>query len=111
MLRRLLAASLIALAAGAGLAAAPAEAADRRVQLVNASSTTVVSFHASNAKRSSWEEDILGNDVLEPGQRVTVNIDDGTGACVFDFLSVLQGGQRIERRGINVCEITTYTIR
>ncbi|WP_159999590.1 hypothetical protein [Roseomonas sp. 18066] len=111
MLRRLLAASVIALAATVSLAPSSAEAADRRVQLVNASRTTVVSFHASNSKRSSWEEDILGNDVLEPGQSVTINIDDGTGACVFDFLTVLQGGQRIERRGINVCEVSTYTIR
>ncbi|ONG55912.1 hypothetical protein BKE38_07535 [Pseudoroseomonas deserti] len=111
MLRRFLAASLIAAAAAVSFAPSPAEAQDRRVQLVNASRTTIVSFHASNSKRSSWEEDILGNDVLEPGQSVTINIDDGTGACVFDFLTVLQGGQRIERRGVNVCEVSTYTIR
>ena len=40
-----------------------------------------------------------------------INIDDGSGACRFDFLSVLEGGRRIEQRNINVCEISTYTVR
>ena len=109
MLRRLLAAALLTLTAA--VVALPASAADRRVEVVNASRTTIVEFYASNSKRNSWEEDILGQNVLEPGKSVTVNIDDGTGACVFDFLTVLEGGQRIERRNVNVCEVSTYTIR
>jgi hypothetical protein len=93
------------------MAALPAAAADRKVELVNASRTTIVEFHASNANRSSYEEDILGKDVLEPGQSITIDIDDGTGACKFDFLTVMQGGRKIERRDVDVCEISTYTIR
>jgi hypothetical protein len=91
--------------------ALPAAAADRKVELVNASRTTIVEFHASNTDRASYEEDILGKDVLEPGQSITIDIDDGTGACKFDFLTVMQGGRKIERRGVDVCEISTYTIR
>lgn len=117
MLRRLLAVSLLALTT----ACAPqmmgqnvttvSGGADRRVQLVNASRSTIVQFYASNAKRSTWEEDILGQSVLEPGRAVMINIDDGTGSCIFDFLTVMQSGQRLERRGINVCEVSTYTVR
>jgi hypothetical protein len=65
--------------------ASPAEAADRRVEVVNASGRTMTEFYASNTNRSSWEEDILGNDVLPAGRSVTINIDDGSGACRFDF--------------------------
>ncbi len=62
-----------------------AAAQDRRVRIINASNVIVNSFQASNTSRKSWEEDILGSSVLAPGQSVMVNINDGTGACMFDF--------------------------
>jgi hypothetical protein len=91
--------------------ASPAEAADRRVEVVNASGRTMTEFYASNTNRSSWEEDILGNDVLPAGRSVTINIDDGSGACRFDFMAVLDGGRRVEQRNINVCEVSRHTVR
>lgn len=89
--------------------AAPAQA-NRRVRIINESSRTILEFHASNIGRSTYEEDMLGNRVLAPGQSVVANIDDGTGACRFDFLTVMAGGQRIERRDVNVCQIEVYRI-
>ena len=86
-------------------------AEDRRVEVVNRSGQELREFYASNSQRSSWEEDILGDKTVPNGRSVTINIDDGSGACRFDFLSVLEGGRRIEQRNINVCEISTYTVR
>lgn len=91
--------------------AAVAVRADRRVEVVNASGVPVMEFYASNISRSTWEEDILGNDVLMPGRSVMINIDDGSGACRFDFRAVLRDGRRIEQRDINVCQISRYVIR
>ncbi len=84
--------------------------ADRRVRLVNNSSKTIVSFYASNVRRDRWEEDILGRDMVAPRQSVTINIDDGTGACNFDFKTVMRGGQELIKRNVNVCQVSTYTI-
>ena len=68
---RLLSASLLFAAIGfASLLPDAASAQDRRVRIINASNVTVNSFHASNTNRKSWEEDILGNSVLAPGQSV-----------------------------------------
>lgn len=93
------------------LAPDAALAQDRRVRIVNASSVTVNSFYASNTQRSSWEEDILGNSVLAPGQSVMVNINDGSGACMFDFRAVLANGRKVESYGMNVCQISSWTVR
>ena len=93
------------------LAPDTASAQDRRVRIVNASNATVNSFYASNANRKSWEEDILGNSVLAPGQSVMVNINDGTGACIFDFRAVLANGRKVESYGMNVCQISSWTVR
>jgi hypothetical protein len=88
-----------------------ASAQDRRVRIINASNVTVNSFHASNNKRRSWEEDILGSSVLAPGQSIMVNINDGTGACMFDFKAVLANGRNVESYGMNVCQISSWTVR
>jgi hypothetical protein len=88
-----------------------AAAQDRRVRVVNASNATVNSFYASNTKRGSWEEDILGRSVLAPGQSVMINIDDGSGACMYDFKAVLATGRAIETYGMDVCRISSWTIR
>jgi hypothetical protein len=68
-------------------------------------------FYASNTKRRSWEEDILGNSVLPASRSVMINIDDGSGACMFDFRAVLSNGRVVEAYGMNVCRITSWTVR
>jgi hypothetical protein len=88
-----------------------ATAQDRRVRIINGTNTTVTHFYASNTRRSSWEEDILGSSVLPAGQGVMINIDDGSGACMFDFRTVLANGRRVEAYGMNVCRISSWTVR
>ena len=88
-----------------------AAAADRRVRIINNSNATLSQFYASNANRRSWEEDILGSSVLPAGGSVMINIDDRSGACVFDFKAVLANGRTIEAYGMNVCQITSWTVR
>jgi hypothetical protein len=86
-------------------------AQDRRVRIINGTGTTVTRFHASNTSRGTWEEDILGRSVLPAGHSVMINIDDGSGACMFDFRAVLANGRTIEAYGMNVCRITSWTIQ
>ena len=65
-------------------------------------------FYASNVRTSDWEEDILGDDVLANSDSIVMNIDDGTGACLFDFKAEFTNGQSLIRNNINVCEIADY---
>jgi len=88
-----------------------AAAQDRRVRIINATNVTLNSFYASNVNRKNWEEDILGNSVIPPGQSVMVNINDGTGACMFDFKAVMANGKKVEQYGLNVCQISSWTVR
>jgi hypothetical protein len=86
----------------------PAVAEDRRVRIINSTHHTMVQFYASNSSRTSWEEDILGQRVLPAGQSVMVNIDDGSGACLYDFKAVFDDGDVLTRSQINVCQISEY---
>ncbi|BCI51945.1 hypothetical protein NIIDNTM18_12230 [Mycolicibacterium litorale] len=91
-----------------GIAVAPASAQDRNVLIINETRHTIVEFYASNIGRDTWEEDILGEDVLAVGQSININIDDGTEACLYDFRVVFDDGSDLVRNRIDVCTIGTY---
>lgn len=108
MLKKLTISIMMAVIALIGLAAAPASAQDRNVTIINETRHTIVQFYASNIGRDTWEEDILGDDVLPVGQSVKINFDDGTEACLYDFKAVFGDGEELVRNRINVCSIGTY---
>jgi hypothetical protein len=84
-------------------------ALDRRVQINNETSYDIVEFYASNTGTTDWEEDILGSDVLQSGQSVMINIDDGQGYCKFDFLAVFEDGDQVVSSDNNVCELSQFS--
>jgi hypothetical protein len=92
-------------------ASAPVQSRDgrnRRVRIHNGTGWTMLRFYASNTSRSDWEEDMLGDDVLADNASIVMNIDDGSGACMFDFKAEFTNGQNLIRNNVNVCEIADY---
>lgn len=95
----------LALVAMSGMATAQ----NRVVEIVNDTGLTMMEFYASNVDRGSWEEDILGADVLPSGYSVDIDIDDGSGQCLFDFRAVFEDGSEADDYRVNVCELATFT--
>jgi hypothetical protein len=83
---------------------------NRNVLVVNNSGLTVTQFYGSNIGSTSWEEDILGANVLPAGSSVNVNFDDGSGYCTFDFKAVFADGSSVVENGIDVCATSQVTI-
>ncbi len=100
--------ALLALAVVAGVTV-DASAYDRRVRIVNESSYDIYEFYASNTGTNSWEEDILGRNILPAGHSVMIDIDDGSGYCRYDFLAVFEDGEEVVSGGNNVCELAVFT--
>lgn len=65
--------------------------------LVNSTNRTLEAFYASPPSSNNWEQDILGVDVLEPGQSTKITIDDGREDCLYDFKGVLGPGEGVGR--------------
>lgn len=84
---------------------------NRNVLVANRSGRTVYRFYGSNVGTNSWEEDILGSQVLPSGRSIMIDFTDGTGHCQFDFRVEFANGTYYEDYGINVCAVSTYTIR
>ena len=108
ILHAVLAALLVV--SGSCSAADSGDGKNRRVVVRNDSSQSIYNFYASRVSVNSWEEDILGNRTIPPGHERTINVDDGTGYCHYDFRAVMADGQTIERRNVNVCTAEVWTI-
>lgn len=81
---------------------------NRRVRIHNNTGWTMLRFYASDSRVDSWEEDMLGSGTLAAGSSVMMNIDDGSGACLYDFKAEFTNGQVLTRFNVNVCQIADY---
>ena len=104
--------------AGAALAASMAFAVGASAQTTepvhftidNATSSTMTSLHLSVPSTNSWEEDILGVDVVGAGESVDVTIDDNLPDCNYDMRADFDDGSHIDVRNVNFCELEGETI-
>ncbi len=99
--------------AGSLFLSAAAHATDgnnRVVDIINDTSVTMTEFYASNIDRTDWEEDILDGDYLRPGSEVSVDIDDGSGYCLFDLKAVFADGESVTQKRFDVCTEPSWRV-
>jgi hypothetical protein len=103
-------AAAIMLSAMPNAAAAAADGKNRKVTVENISTQTLRELYASPITAKTWEEDLLGQRTLTPGQSISANIDNGTPECNYDLKAVMANGTEHVKRGVNVCAISKWTI-
>lgn len=87
------------------LGAAPAYAEDLVFTLNNLSSGAVSEIYVSALESNNWEEDILGQDVVESGQTATITITGADGQCAWDVRLVYDDGSVTDERNIDLCNL------
>jgi hypothetical protein len=88
-----------------GLAgAAQAQSTDPSFRLNNRSNQTIMELYVSSSADSNWGRDLLGVNVLPPGQSFVVRLPNGQ--CMNDVRIVIEGGRNIDRMQINTCNLT-----
>lgn len=83
---------------------------DRRMDIINDTGRAVNNFYATNTTVKNWGRDLLGQDVIAPGQSYRLDFNDGTGHCVFDLRAVLDNGRFFERYRVNVCNESAWRL-
>lgn len=76
----------------------------------NATDNAMTALHLSTPSTNSWEEDILGVDVVAGGDSVEVTIDDNLEDCEYDIRADFDDGTHIDVRSVNFCELEGETI-
>jgi hypothetical protein len=89
--------------------AAQADRYNRVVTIINGTSANMREFYVASRDAKYWSKDILGQDVLYAGYQLDVNVDDGTGYCVYDVKAVFVDGSEVTDR-LNVCETGTWRV-
>lgn len=90
--------------------ALPALAQDVQYELVNDSPLTLIEFYSSPVADPDWGEDILGSQILGPGESGTVTIADGEEYCEYDFQFVMEDGSVVEGTA-DICATGTFILQ
>ncbi len=86
---------------------------ERDFTLTNGSATvTITHVYVSASTVDDWQEDILGQDVLEPGNSVNIHFskfDAGAGQCLYDIRVDGAGGEQGFLWNVDLCSTSTVT--
>jgi len=89
-----------------------ASAEDLVFTLKNGTNSTMTRFYTSPVNVEDWEEDVLGRDVLSPGESVRVTIADGRSVCKYDMKFEFTEDSDLDTTTDtqDLCELGEYTI-
>ena len=103
--RRLIALALAVAAAGT------ASAEERLLRVNNLADATIIRLYVSPSGAEDWGADVLASGMLEPGESMLLDYDDGSGTCVFDVKALYTTDEVSTLFGVNFCEIDDLNFR
>jgi hypothetical protein len=101
----------LGLACASLLLAVPASAENLDFNLVNKTGYTINEVYVSSAATNDWEEDVLGKDQLENGERAAIEFERDASGCNWDLKVVYDDGEEAEWGRLNLCSISSVTLR
>ncbi len=81
---------------------------NRVMDITNRTGVTMTHFYASSSYSNNWGPDQLGSTVLSSGTYMSIDFDDGTGSCLYDFRAVFADGDVLIANQVNVCRETGW---
>ena len=103
-------ATLLALSVALPLAGV-AHADERDFTLVNNSSAVLTHLYVSPTSADDWGDDILGRDVMAPGDSVLVYFTKfSPDGCGYDLRVTFQDGSTGTLLGVDLCATDTVTV-
>ncbi len=100
---------ITALAWALAISATAASLADRRDFTVhNQTSYQIKRLYVSPHNAENWEEDVLGQDVLQAGHSVTIHFSGAENTCYYDIKAVYEDGDKSIKMNLDLCRITDF---
>jgi hypothetical protein len=76
----------------------------------NQTRTPVVKLYVSDSRINDWEEDVLGDGILNPGETGKINFSGPSDWCLFDIKAVFSDGDEAEKYEVNLCKVGDFYI-
>ncbi len=83
---------------------------NRVVDIVNRTDSPMLQFYALKPTQRSKGQNLIEGSAIGSGSYLTLNFDDSTGRCVFDFRAEFSNGSETRRDAFNVCTETAWTV-
>lgn len=108
MFKRIAAAAIVS----AAFLSAPAVAGDQDFKLINRTGYQIDKVFVSPHNVKSWQEDVLGEDVLENGGNVDITFSRSEDTCNWDIKAIYEDGDvAVWTNGFNLCEVSEITVK
>ena len=88
----------------------PASTLDQHIQIINNTRVAIVEVYLAQVGTARWQEDLLGDDILQPANSAFLEIHDETGYCRFDMKTVFDDGTSLILRNVNICQMEGFAI-
>ena len=106
--------AVLAFAAPGGVGAQPAPAAAppasglHVVKLTNSGKTGITAVYVAPAGSPDLSDDLLGKQTADAGKTVTLRVRDPKAACSFDLQFLMNNGDTVTKKAVNLCETAAY---
>src|SRR5579885_1087092 len=111
MKRALLTAAAVAAAVMFAPALCVADDARQDFTLINDTGYTISEVYVSPVQADDWQEDVMGEDTLEDGQRVNIHFQRDETTCRWDLKVVYaDDNSSAEWGNVNLCSVSEITI-
>ncbi len=82
------------------------------ITIVNRTGVYIYGLYISPSNSESWEEDLMGMDVLAPGDSIDISFDGyNRKNCYWDIMITDENDDGLTWEGLNLCEIWRVTLR
>jgi len=95
-----------ALADASGSAAADEAPHANVVEIINDTPYTILHLYAHAESMSDWEEDALGEEIIEPGKRLKLDFNVGPNHCRFEMRIEFIDRDPLNLTGFDACRET-----
>jgi hypothetical protein len=90
--------------------ASPAFAGKQDFTVVNRTGYQIDKIFVAPSKSNDWEEDVMGDDVMEDGTSQPITFESGTSTCKYDLKAVYNDGDSAEWGNIDLCTVSKVTL-
>lgn len=84
--------------------------ARQNFSVVNTTGHVVVTLNVSPTSENEWGPDILGSNVLQPGQTASVVFDRAEQQCNYDIRATYDDQDTSDLRNVNLCQVGTVNL-
>ena len=97
------------LATALAVAANPANADGREMQIVNQTGFEIIEFYSSYKDEVDWGANLLTDQPIGGDDERLLDLEDGSGYCLYSFRVIFDDGEELISDDINICDLSTFT--